>query len=251
MNNKICKLLVLALGFFTAGCASTPTVDNGNDDPGEGANRVVYDINDGIDRYLIKPVAEKYADYTPGPVREGITNFFDNLTYLNVIFNSFLQGKVNQGLSDVGRFAVNSTIGFGGFFDPATAWGVPKHDEDFGQTLGVWGMDEVAFIVLPLLGPNSVRDTPGLATSALLNPLFYISSIVIGPIGALGIINTRANLLEATRVRDEAALDAYTFTREAYRQRRINAIYDRDPPVENLDEFIEGDGTEEGVLMIK
>ncbi|MGI0036208.1 MAG: MlaA family lipoprotein, partial [Nitrososphaera sp.] len=82
MNNKKCKLLVLALGLVTAGCASTPAVHNGNNDPGEGANRVVYDINDGIDRYLIKPVAEKYADYTPGPVREGITNFFDNLTYL-------------------------------------------------------------------------------------------------------------------------------------------------------------------------
>ncbi|MFH0344480.1 MAG: VacJ family lipoprotein [Chromatiales bacterium] len=251
MNNKKCKLLMLALGFFTAGCASTPTVDDGNNDPLESVNRVVYEFNDGLDRYLIRPVAQKYADYTPEPVREGITNFFGNLTYLNVILNAFLQGKFNQGFSDVGRFALNSTMGFGGFFDPATAWGVPKHDEDFGQTLGVWGMDEVAYIVLPLLGPSSVRDAPDLATSALLNPLFYVSSIVIGPIGALGIVNTRANLLEATRVRDEAALDPYTFTREAFRQRRINAIHNGDPPVENLDEFIEGDGTEEGVLLIK
>ncbi len=250
MNNKKCKLLMLALGFFTAGCASTPTVDDGNNDPLESVNRVVYDINDGLDRYLIRPIAEKYADYTPEPVREGITNFFGNLTYLDVILNSFLQGKVYQGFSDFGRFALNSTMGFGGFFDPATAWGIPKHDEDFGQTLGAWGMGEVAFIVLPLLGPSSVRDAPGLATSALLNPLFYISSVVIGPVGALGIVNTRANLLEATRVRDEAALDPYTFTREAFRQRRINAIYNGDPPVENLDEFIEGDGTED-VLLIK
>lgn len=232
-----------------AGCATTPTVDNGNDDPLEAANRPIYRFNDGLDHYVIKPVAETYAEYTPEPVREGVTNFFENLTYLNVILNDFLQGKVRQGFSDVGRFTINSTFGFGGLFDPATAWGIAKHNEDLGQTLGVWGLGEMAYLVLPLLGPNSVRDAPDLASSTFLNPFLYLSSPVIGPVGVLGIINKRANLLEQTRLRDEAALDPYVFTREAYRQKRISDIYDGEPPVEDVDVF--DDDTGQSMLRIE
>ncbi len=251
MKNKVghgCGSVLLTLGIvgLISGCATTQSAGNsgnGNNDPIEGANRVFYDFNDGLDRYIVKPVAEKYVDYTPRVVRNGVTNFFENLTYINVIFNSFLQGKVSDGFRDMGRFMVNSTFGMGGLLDPATGWGLRKHNEDLGQTMGVWGANEGAYLVIPFSGPNSVRDVPDLASSTLLNPLFYVSSIFTLPVGVIGIVNERANLLEATRVRDEAALDPYSFTRAAYREKRIFEIYDGNPPSEGLDEFIEEEDT--------
>jgi len=250
-NERQQRFLFLALAFagILTGCATT-NGGNENNDPAEPGNRVVYDINENLDKYFIKPVAEKYVEYTPKFMRTGITNFYDNLTYPNVILNDFLQGKVKQGFSDLGRLTINTVCGVGGFFDLATKWGVPRHYEDFGQTLGVWGMGEVAYLVLPLKGPNSVRDAPDLATSTLINPLFYIVSPVTIPVGILGALNERAKHLETTRLRDEAALDPYTFTREAYRQKRINDIYDGNPPGQGLDEFIEGK-EENGVLIVE
>ena len=114
----------------------------------------IYDFNEDLDTYVMRPVAEVYVDYTPELVRDGVTNFFSNLGYINVIFNELLQGKVKQGIADVGRFTINSTLGIGGFIEVASAGSVPKHDEDFGQSLGVWGVDEGAYLVLPVLGPR-------------------------------------------------------------------------------------------------
>ncbi len=249
MNDKNKTRLILAtalaLGVVLPGCATQGTLSEDESDPLEGTNRAIYDFNEGLDTYVMKPVAQAYADYTPEPVRDGVTNFFTNLGYLNVIFNEVLQGKWKQGVADIGRFTINSTLGIGGFIDVAGAASVPKHDEDFGQTLGVWGVDEGAYLVLPVLGPSSARDVPRYITSTLLNPLFYITSPVIGPTGVLGAVNERANFLEATRIRDEAALDPYTFTREAYRQRRLNDIYDGSPPLEDFEEY-EDDGEGEG-----
>ncbi len=236
-------LLLLAMGLL-GGCATTAN----QGDPLEGLNRVFYDINDGLDTHLIRPIAEGYQKVTPKPVRTGVTNFFDNVSYINVIFNDVLQGKINQGLADSGRFIINSTIGIGGLFDPASSMGLDKHEEDLGQSFGVWGAGEGAYLNLPLFGSSSVRDAPDLATSTYLNPLFYVTSTVTIPLGALNVINKRANLLEVTRVRDEAALDPYIFTREAYRQKRIFDIYDGNPPAQNLDEAI--DEEDEGVLTI-
>jgi phospholipid-binding lipoprotein MlaA len=241
--------LALAFAGFLTGCATT-NGGNGNNDPAEPGNRIVYDINENLDKYFIKPVAEKYVEYTPKFMRTGITNFYDNLTYPNVMLNSFLQGKIRQGFVDLGRLTINTVCGVGGFFDLATKWGVPRHYEDFGQTLGVWGMGEVVYLVLPLKGPNSVRDAPDLATSTLINPFFYIVSPITIPVGILGALNERAKHLETTRLRDEAALDPYTFTREAYRQKRTNDIYDGNPPGQGLDEFIEGE-EENGVLIVE
>lgn len=241
-NNR----LVLAMALLVAilpGCATQSTISEDEYDPLEGTNRAIYDFNESLDTYVMRPVAETYVDYTPEFVRDGVTNFFTNLGYINVIFNELLQGKVKQGIADIGRFTINSTLGIGGFIDIASAGSVPKHDEDFGQTLGVWGVNEGAYLVLPVLGPSSARDVPRYITGTLLNPLFYITSPIIGPAGVLGAVNERSNFLEATRIRDEAALDPYTFTREAYRQRRLNDIYDGDPP---LDDFEEGDEGEEG-----
>jgi phospholipid-binding lipoprotein MlaA len=219
-------------------------------DPLEDVNRVFYNINDSLDRHFIKPVAQSYSNVVPKGVRSGVTNFFDNVGYLNVILNDILQGKIVQALQDTARVALNTTVGIGGLYDAATPSGFPKHDEDTGQTLGAWGFGEGMYLVLPLRGPNSLRDAPDLATSAVLNPLFYVSSMAITfPVGALSAINHRANLLEATRIRDEAALDPYSFTREAYRQNRVFKIYDGNPPTQALDEDYYEEG-ETGVLKV-
>jgi phospholipid-binding lipoprotein MlaA len=239
---------LLMLGLLS-GCATTQTSDSL-----EGASRVSYDVNDSLDKSILQPIAKGYARYTPKPVRVGVTNFFDNITYLNVILNDLLQGKFGQAFSDSGRFVVNTTIGVLGLFDVATSLGLEEHDEDLGQTFGVWGAGEGTYLVLPFFGPNSLRDAPDLATSSYLNPLFYLTSTITIPLAVLNVINGRANLLEASAVRDEAALDPYTFTREAYRQQRMYDIYDGSPPDQGFDQFIDegdqGQETNTGVLKL-
>ena len=232
-----------------SGCASTgdPAYEEG--DPLAPTNRSMYKVNDSLDRNFVRPVAETYADITPDPVRTGISNFFDNVTYLNVILNDLLQGKLVQFLSDSGRFLVNSTIGIGGLFDPATEMGLAEHNEDLGQTFGSWGADEGAYLVLPFIGPNSTRDAPDVVTSLLVNPLTYLSAPITIPLGLLNAINTRADLLEATDFVDQAALDPYTFVREAYRQNREYQIYDGNPPSDGYDEFIEEDDPPPGAVL--
>ncbi len=222
-----------------AGCASAPKNDGG--DPHQGMNRAFYDFNDTIDRKFFKPVAEGYVKVTPEPVRGGVTNFFSNATYLNTVANNLLQGKFGAFFNDSSRFVINSTIGLGGLFDPAKEMGLTSNDEDFGQTLGTWGAGEGAYLVLPFLGPNSYRDVPGVAVASLLNPISYLNPIVTIPVGVLSAINTRANLLEASNIRDQAALDPYTFVREAYRQQRDYKIYDGNPPGDNFDEYLESE----------
>ncbi len=229
------------------GCAGPQT----KSDPIEPANRAFYTVNESLDRGLVKPIAEVYEKITPAPARTAVTNFFDNLFYLNVIVNSFLQGKINQGFSDTGRFVLNSTLGIGGLFDVATGMGMPIHNEDFGQTLAKWGVGEGAYVYLPIKGPNSARDLPDLVTSALLNPLTYISGGILLPIQALRIISLRANLLDETRIRDEAAVDPYSFTREAYLQRREYLIHDGSPPTKGYEDIFNEDPDSESQLKIE
>ena len=241
----IFALLLVSLG---SGCASTQTKGaETNNDTLEPVNRASFGLNETLDKYIIKPIAEPYAKYTPEIYRSGITNFFNNLSYLNVVLHSFLQGKFGQGFSGLTRFVVNSTLGIGGVDDIATPMGLPKHNEDFGQTLATWGVGQGSYLVIPLNGPNTVRNTPDMVTSTLLNPFFYISSAILWPVAALNLINTRANLLEATNLRDEAAIEPYTFTREAFLQQRQNLIYDGNPPIEGYDDIFDfeddGDGS--------
>ena len=254
LNLPIKIFLVLMFVSLMPGCATVQTTGE-NPDPLEPVNRPSYSFNDTLDVYLLKPVAETYAEYTPDLVRDGITNFFDNLAYLNVILNSLLQGKINQGLSDATRFIFNSTFGLLGIVDVATPAGLPAHDEDFGQTLAVWGVGEGSYVVLPVHGSDTTGNLPNLATSYFLNPLSYITGVVFFPLSAINIINKRANLLEATNIRDEAAVDPYTFTREAYMQRRQYLIYDTNPPVEGYEEIFENEGgatgEDSGVLKIE
>jgi phospholipid-binding lipoprotein MlaA len=238
---------VIAL-VLLAGCASTPTASNDANDPLEGMNRSFYDFNDALDRNFFEPVARGYVKVTPDPVRSGVTNFFGNVNYLNVIANDLLQGKLGDFASDTGRFVVNSTVGVGGLFDPATPMGLKEHDEDLGQGFGTWGVGEGAYLVLPLMGPNTFRDLPGAASSILLNPLTYLNVVVTLPLGVVNAINTRANLLEASSIRDQAALDPYTFVREAYRQQREFKIFDGNPPGDEFEEYVEDDS---GAAILK
>jgi len=240
LARRVCAVAMLAL--LGAGCASSPT---GND-PFEPMNRGFHNINTGLDDLVLRPVAEKYAEHTPEPVRDSISNFFDNVAYPGVILNDFLQGKFKQGFADIGRFVVNSTLGVLGLLDPASTMGLRENDEDFGQTLGVWGLEEVAYLELPFFGPSSVRDAPDIPVSTYANLLFYIGeAAVTAPLAILSIVDTRSQLLTATRVRDESALDPYIFTREAYRQRRTYLIHDGDPPLEEFGEFDDLEPAEE------
>jgi len=222
-------LMIFLLSSLTA-CA---TVEN-EYDPLEGMNRGTESFNDTIDRVSLKPAAKGYQTVTSKGVRSMVSNFYDNITYFNTILNDFLQGKGAQGFEDVGRFVLNSTLGFGGLADVATPMGLEKHHEDFGQTLAVWGVGETSYLVYPFLGPNSVRKTPDFITSTATDGLFWFSFVaapqVTIPLAVLKYVDKRSRLLEASDMRDDLALDPYLFTRDAWRQNRTYLIYDGHPP---------------------
>lgn len=231
----------LFIGLSVGGCATIPQDQRDPDDTLEVINRPVYDFNDGLDRAVLKPVSSAYTNHLPQWLRTGVGHFYDNIQYLNTVFNSFLQGKPAQGFSDLARFGINSTVGVLGVFDVATPMGLQQHDEDFGQTLAVWQAGNGAYMVYPLLGPSSVRDTGGIVFGMLTNPLFYAASPVAIPLSILGVIDLRARNDRLVRLRDEAALnlDPYTFTRESYLQHRQFEIYDGNPPRQKLELFDE------------
>src|SRR5690349_6885375 len=155
------RLFVLAAAGLLSACASLPQGERDPRDRFERANRAVYRFNDSLDRHIAKPMAKGYVKVVPAPVRTGVGNFFNNLTYPTVIVNDLLQAKLKSFASDTARLVVNTTIGIGGLFDPATQMGLPTGDEDFGQTLGKWGVPPGSYMVLPIFGPSTVRDTVG------------------------------------------------------------------------------------------
>jgi len=220
--------MLLLLGL--SGCA---TVQN-DFDPLEKVNRSTESLNNIVDDISLKPIAKGYQAVTTKNVRTMISNFYDNATYLNTVLNAFLQGKTKQGFEDFARFIINSSIGVAGLADAASSLGFEKHNEDFGQTLATWGVDQGAYIVYPFLGPNSVRDTPDFITSTATDPLFWLSLVTVPqvtiPLTALKYIDKRSQLMEASDMRDEMALDPYLFTREAWKQLRDYQIYDGNPP---------------------
>ncbi len=207
-------------------------------DPWEPLNRATFEFNDGVDRAFFKPVAEGYRFVMPGPARTAVSNFFSNLNDPWVALNQLMQGKVRLAVDDFGRFVWNSTIGLLGLIDVATDMGLPKHKEDFGQTLGVWGVDFGPYFVIPILGPSSVRDGTGLIADAFAFLPWQIPKWADfdhrvtwqWSLTGLDLIQTRANLLDASNILEEAALDRYAFVRDAYFQRRRYLIYDGDPP---------------------
>ena len=253
LNNPASLLaLILATALLT-GCAGTQTIDGEiNPDPYEETNRSFYKFNDALDRHIMTPVAEKYVKVTPEPVRDSVTNFFDNLEYLNVILHSFLQGKLGQGFNDLTRFVVNSTIGLGGLFDVATDMGLEEHDEDLGQTLAVWGVEPGAYLYIPFLGPYTARNSPDVASTYFTNPFTYIATLYLLPVSVLNLVNDRANLLDASEFVNEASIDPYSFTREAYLQQRRYLIHDGEPPPEEgFDDLFEAGFEDEAKLVIE
>jgi phospholipid-binding lipoprotein MlaA len=235
---SIGRLSVALLVAALAGCATQRAPSPR--DPIEPVNRQIFEVNDALDRGVFKPVAEAYRAVLPDPVRTGIRNFFSNLWEPWIAVNQALQGKFVMAGSDALRFLTNSTIGVVGIFDVASDFELPKHSEDFGQTLAVWGVGFGPYIVLPILGPSSVRDGLGwvVDTFAYLPwqvPSWAEFNHVDGwrwSLVALDFINVRASLLDTTNLLEEAALDRYAFAREAYFQRRRNQIYDGSPPPE-------------------
>lgn len=224
---------LLLAGLALAGCATVPA-NAGRDphDPLELANRQVFEFNQAIDRAAIRPLAQAYVDYVAEPVRECVDNAFSNLREPSNAVNNLLQGKPTESVQSVVRLIMNSTFGLAGCFDVVGNAGVPRHPEDFGQTLGVWGFGAGPYLVLPLLGPSSVRDTTGLAVETVLDPNFYIGVPSIEySLFAARVFNQRANLLPADALLD-TALDRYIAVREAYLQRRRNLVYDGYPPME-------------------
>lgn len=222
---------VVGLGLL-GGCAST----HDPRDPFEPLNRGIYQFNDGVDHLLLKPAAEIYQGVLPAPVRTGVSNVFSNLNDVIVALNNLLQGKLNAALSDASRVLVNTTVGLLGIFDVATAAGLEKHDEDFGQTLGWWGIGDGPYLVLPLLGPSNARDTVGRVADYKADPVTYIDPTSDrNAVQGLRLVSRRAELLSASRILAVAALDEYEFVRDGYLQRRRNLIYDGNPPREKDD----------------
>ncbi len=228
----------VAVVSMAPGCANLSSHAAGTPDSLEPVNRSIYDFNDYLDRKIAKPVADTYVRITHENVRLTVSNFFDNIRYFNVILNDVLQGKGQQGLSDMSRFLMNSTVGIGGLFDVASEFGFEAQEEDFGQTLGVWGAGEGSYLVLPILGPSSFRDAPDLLVSTVTNGLFYVGvTAVTFPLAILAAIDKRVRADKAFNFRDKAAVEPYVFTREAYLEHRRYLIYDGSPPLD--DEFLE------------
>jgi len=225
------KLGAALLLFGSLGGCATP---GGNPaDPLEPLNRSVFIFNDTVDGAIMKPVARGYRAVLPRFVRTGVTNFFSNLQDVWISVNDFLQGKVQQGVEDGSRFLFNSTFGLAGILDVASSWGLEKHDEDFGQTLGRWGVGTGAYLVLPILGPSTVRDGLGLLVDFQTDLVWRIDDVPVrNSLVTLRFIDRRANLLDTTNVLEEAALDKYAFVRDAWLQRRRNLVYDGNPPRE-------------------
>ena len=212
-------MMVLA---FASGCATT----NGDPrDPLEGFNRGVYRFNEQFDEWLAKPVARTYVKVLHQEIRTRIANFFSNLGDPLIGVNNFLQGKFEDGVNDWARFAFNSTFGLLGIHDVASEWGFEKHNEDFGQTFGRWGTGPGPYLILPLLGSSTLRDGLGTGLDIWLDPMGEIRPINLrNSLIVLRATNLRADLLEASRILEEAALDKYVFQRDAYLQRRQSLV---------------------------
>jgi phospholipid-binding lipoprotein MlaA len=232
MMRKLVMHLVLAMAFLAlaeAGFAQGMTKPNA--DPWESFNRKMFSFNDSLDQVVLRPVARTYVEVTPQFIRTGVSNFFGNLRDLWSAANSALQAKPGPALENTGRFLINTTVGVYGLFDVATPLGLERHSEDLGQTLGWWGVSSGPYVVLPLFGPSTVRDGLGLVVDSQASIISHVSDISHRNELYVGrAIDLRAQLLPITDQVEQVALDKYAFTRDAYLQKRLNDIYDGDPP---------------------
>jgi phospholipid-binding lipoprotein MlaA len=226
----------LASESSSSGDAAPSAPATGNDeDPYRRVNVEVYEFNDTFDHLLLKPMARGYKFVTPRLVSRGVTHFFSNLEEPRVVMNDLLQGKFRQAIGDTTRFGVNSLMGVGGLFDVATPFGLPKHNEDFGQTLAKWGWKDSSYVMLPALGSSNTRDTVGMVVDFFTYPLLYYHDVgTRNALYVLQLVDHRANLLDAEAILNQAASEEerYDFMREAYTQQRKNEIYDGNPPMD-------------------
>ena len=227
--------LLIAAALLLGGCATSPEGDAR--DPFEGFNRGVYRFNEVVDEALAKPVATAYRDAVHSEIRDRVRNFFANIGDVFIGANNVLQGKFFEGFEDFARVAFNTTFGLLGIHDVASDMGIEKHNEDFGQTFGWWGIGDGPYLVLPILGSSSVRDGLGTALDYYTDPLGELRPIRLrNSLAALRLTGVRADLLEASRLLEQAALDKYVFQRDAYFQRRRSLVYDGRAPRERYDD---------------
>lgn len=220
----------LILGLLS-GCSTVPKEYRDQRDPWQPYNRAVFRFNTDFDNAFLKPAAKAWQAITPEPVDRSVTNFFANLTEVSSAVNNALQFKLGRASTSVGRFAVNSTAGIGGLFDVASNLGLQRYKEDFGQTLGVWGIGNGPFVMLPLLGPSTLRDATGRVGDGFIDPTYMVDEeVVMWGLTGLELVDRRADLLVAGEILDEAALDPYSALRDAYLQRRRALLYDGNPP---------------------
>ncbi|MBS1174012.1 MAG: mlaA [Burkholderiaceae bacterium] len=218
-----------------AAATSENTDDDLSADPSENINRKIFAVNEALDKVVTKPVAKGYKKIVPVGIRRCVSNMFDNLGTPYTAVNNVLQGKVKSAGQDVGRVIVNSVLGIGGCFDVATKLGIPKHEEDFGQTLAVWGVGSGRFVMLPGFGPSTVRDALTKPVDILANPIRYITNIRLrNSLTGYKFVDTRTNLLEVTDTLDESALDKYSMVRDAWLQRRAAQIRDEDGSYDSI-----------------
>lgn len=232
LAKSVASLAVLA-------CLSGSAIagDNPND-PAEGWNRAMFTVNEGLDTVIAKPLAKGYDYVAPTPVKAVVGNFFSNIADVMIGVNNLLQGKPSEAFNDWGRVLVNTTVGIVGAFDVASEMGLDKHYEDFGQTMGVWGVGEGAYLFWPVIGPRTVRDTAGFVVDAYTDPLAYTYPVdVRNTLIGIRYIDSRAALLPTDKIIEEGATDKYAYIRDAYLQHRRSAVHDGNlprevPPVE-------------------
>lgn len=221
-------LIIIGLAILFTGCAST---SNNPQDPLEGFNRNSFAVNRAIDNAVIKPVAKGYVAVVPGPIRTSVSNVSSNAAEPVNAVNNLLQGKLSRGASDIGRLAVNTVFGIFGLWDVATPMGLTRSNEDFGQTLGVWGVGPGPYLVLPFIGPSTLRDAVGRWPDGQLGWSKAIGHVPTrNSLLAMDLVNIRATFLEGSALLDSAALDPYSFTRDSFLQRRRSLVYDGNPP---------------------
>ncbi|HSG57938.1 MAG TPA: VacJ family lipoprotein [Woeseiaceae bacterium] len=233
MRQSLLPLIACSLGLALAGCAASDTRDTEESeaaiDPFESFNRKMYALNMSVDKVALKPIAKGYKRFVPSPMRRGFANIFTNFRAPGSAVNNFLQGKPKRGFNELGRFLFNSTLGIGGIFDVATAGGMERHEENFSQTLAVWGLPEGPYLVLPVLGPHSLLDAAGVPLDYYADLNTHLTAGVKDRLYLFRLVDARARLLAADTLLDSSN-DPYVTLREAYLQNREFAVYDGEPP---------------------
>ena len=233
MRSARVAMASLAAASLLGGCAMGPA----RDDPFEPFNRAMYAVHEPIDTHVVRPFIDAYTKYTPAPLRTAISNFFNTIDDLFSAINDGLQGKPDKMGNDLGRVVINSGLGLGGLIDIASQAGVERGNEDFGQTFGVWGIDQGPYLFIPLFGPTTVRDGSGWIVRLYLGPAGYIPDVPTrNVIYGLGAIDARYQAQDAVSFVDEAALDRYAFIRRAYLQRRLYLVHDGNVPPQKEEE---------------